>query len=109
MVNIPMHDRRQAQLFQLAKFEAQRSAGEVHLARHLNQGSKCDSVQRHRMATSERIQVDAVAVIRANHGQTGEPAFGCFSLLHNREMTPAAEIQEARHGHAMTPADDRGS
>jgi hypothetical protein len=41
-------------------------------------------------------------VIRANHGQTGEPAFSCFSLLYNREMTPAAEIQEARHGHTMT-------
>jgi hypothetical protein len=43
-----------------------------------------------------------VAVIRANHGQAGEPAFSCFGLLHNREVAPAAEIQEAGHGHIET-------
>ena len=96
-----MHDRRQAQLTEMVKFEAQRSAGEVHLARHLNQGPECDPLQRHRMATSERVQVNAVAVIRANHGQAGKPAVSCFGLLHNREVAPAAEIQEARHGHIM--------
>jgi hypothetical protein len=97
-----MYDRRQMQLPELAKFEAQWSAGEVHLARYLNQGPERDSLQRHRMATPERIQVDAVAVIRANHGQAGEAAFSCFGLLNNREVAPAAEIQEARHGHAVT-------
>jgi hypothetical protein len=93
-----MHDHRQMQLPELAKLEAQRSAGEMHLARHLNQGPECDPLQRHRMATSERVQVNAVAVIRANHGQAGKPAFSCFGLLYNREVAPAGEIQEARHG-----------
>jgi hypothetical protein len=102
MIHIPMHDCRQTQLLQLAKVEAQRSAGEVHLARHLNQGPECDPLQRHRMATPERVQVDAVAVIRANHSQAGEPAFSCFGLPHNREIAPAAEIQEAHNGHIMT-------
>jgi hypothetical protein len=54
------------------------------------------------MATPERVQIDAVAVIRANHSQAGEPAFSCFGLLHNGEVAPAAEIQEARHGHILT-------
>ena len=92
MVHIPMHDRRQTQVLQVAKFEAQRSAGEVHLARHLNQRPECDPLQRHRMATPQRVQVDSVAVIRAIHGQAGEPAFSCFGLLYDREVAPAGEI-----------------
>ena len=89
------------QLSEMAKFEAQRSAREVHLTRHLNQAPECDPLQRHRVATPECIQVDAMAVIRADHGQAGEPAFSGFSLLHDREVGPAAEIQEACHGHIM--------
>jgi hypothetical protein len=54
------------------------------------------------MAAPKRVQVDAVAVIRANHGQAREPALSCFGLLHDREVASAAEIQEARHGHIMT-------
>jgi len=102
MVHVPMHDGRQMQLPELVKFEAQWSAGEIHLARYLNQGPERDPLQRHRMATPQRIQVDAVAVIRANHGQAGEAAFSCFGLPNNREAAPAAEIQEAHHSHAAT-------
>src|SRR5262249_50033382 len=80
----------------------QRSAGEVHLARHLNQGPECYPLQRHRMATPQRVQVDAMTVIRANHSQAGEPAFSRFGLPHNREIAPAAEIQYAHNGHIRT-------
>ena len=80
------------QLRELTKFEAQRSAGEVHLARHLNQRSQGDPLQRYRMATPERVKIDAVAVIRTNHGQAGEPAFSCFGLLYCREAVPTADI-----------------
>src|SRR5262249_21696548 len=78
------------------------AAGEVHLARHLNQGPECYPLERHRMATPQRVQVDAMTVIRANHSQAGEPAFSCFGLPHNREVAPAAEIQEAHNSHIMT-------
>jgi hypothetical protein len=74
----------------------------VHLVRHLNQGPECYPLQRHRMATPQRVQVDAMAVIRTNHGQAGEPAFSCFGLPHNREVAPAADIQEAHNSHIMT-------
>src|SRR5262249_22798837 len=97
------------QLLQLAKLEAQRSAGQVHLARHLNQGPECYPLQRHRIATPQCVQVDAMAVIRANHGQAGEPAFSCFGLPHNGEVAPAAEIQEAHNSHILTLNRDRGS
>ena len=102
MVHIPVHDRRQIQLPEVAKFEAQRSAGELHLARHLDQGPERGPFQRYRMATPERVQVDAVAVIRANHGQAGKPAFSCFGLPDNRESPLAAEIQQVRHDHVLT-------
>ena len=66
-----MYNRRQMQLFEMAQFEAQCSTGEVHLGRDLNQSPECDPLQRHRVATPQRVQIDAVAVIGANHGQTG--------------------------------------
>ena len=97
-----MHDRRQMQLPELAKFEAQRSAGEVHVARHLNQGPKCNPLKRNRMSTPERIKVDSVTMIRANHGETGKPALSCFGLLDNWKATSAPEIQETRHGNVVT-------
>jgi hypothetical protein len=49
------------------------------------------------MATPERVEVDAVAVIRADHGQTGKSAFSCFGLSDNRKMALGAEIREACH------------
>ena len=49
------------------------------------------------MATPQCVKVDAVTVIRTNHGQAGEPAFSCFGLLYNREAAPATEVQDARH------------
>src|SRR5262249_49125364 len=53
------------------------------------------------MATPERVQVDAVAVIGTYHGQAGEPAFSRFSLLDNREAALAAEIQQGCHDHIL--------
>jgi hypothetical protein len=41
-------------------------------------------------------------MIRANHGQTGEPALSCFGLLDNWEAASAAEIQDTRHGNIVT-------
>jgi len=72
MVHVPVDNRRQAQLPDVGEFKAQWPAGELHLARHLNYGPECHAFQRYRMATPERVQVDAVAVIRANHGQAGK-------------------------------------
>jgi len=101
MVHIPVHNRRQLQLSEVTKLEAQRSARKLHLGRHLNHGLERNPFQRHRMATPERVQVDAVAVVGTNHRQAGEPAFSCLGLPDNREVTPAAKIQEARHDHVL--------
>src|SRR5215472_8750162 len=73
----------------------------MHLVRHLNHRPECDPLQRYRMATPERVKVDAVAVIRANHGQAGEPAFRCFGLVHNREVPLGIKIQQTRHGYIL--------
>ena len=102
MVHIPVHDRRHMQALEVTKFEAQRSADEMHLARYLDQGPERGPFQRHRMAAPERVQVDAVAVIRADHCEAGEPAFSRLSLLDNWEAALAAEIQQDRHDHILT-------
>ena len=81
-------------------------AGKVQVSGDLDQRSERHPFERHRMPSAKRVQVDAVAVIRANHGQAGEPAFSCFGLLNNREVAPAAEIQKARH---VTLTLSRGS
>jgi hypothetical protein len=92
MAHVPVHDRRQVQLLEVVKFEAHRSAGELHLARHLNHGSECDAFQRYRMATPKRVQIYTMPVIRANHGQASESAFSLFGLADNREVAQAGEI-----------------
>src|SRR4029077_21107906 len=97
-----MHDRGQMQLLELTKFKAQRPAGEVHVARHLNQGSERDPLKRNRMSAPERIKVDAVTVIRTKHGETGEPALSCFGLPNDWKAASAAEIQQTRHGNVVT-------
>ncbi len=72
------------------------------MARHLNQGSERDPLKRNRMSAPKRIKIDAVTVIRANHGETGEPALSCFSLLNDWQAAPTAEIQQTRQGNVVT-------
>ena len=55
------------QLPELAKFEAQRSAKEVHLACNLNESPKRDPLQGNRMSAAESIQVKPVSMVRADH------------------------------------------
>src|SRR3974390_1152143 len=102
MVHIPVNDRRHTQAPEVTKFEAHRSADEMHLACDLDQRPERGPFQRHRMATPERVQVDAVAVVRANHCQAGEPAFSRLGLLDYWEAALAAEIQRDRHDHILT-------
>src|SRR6516165_4119659 len=102
MVHIPVHDLRQMQLPEVVDFKAKWSAGELHLACHLNYCPERDAFQRHRMAPPKRVQIDAMSVIRADHGQAGEPTFGRLGLLDNRQDAPAAEIQQAHHDPILT-------
>jgi hypothetical protein len=44
------------------------------------------------MTTPKRIEVNAVAVIRGNHGEAGKSAFGRFRLLDDRQATPTRKI-----------------
>ena len=79
----------------MVKLEPQRSAGEVHLARDLNQGPQRHAFQRHRVATPERVQVDAVAVIGAIMARQASP-HSAASVCWMTGRGPAAEIQQAR-------------
>jgi hypothetical protein len=53
------------------QFEAERTACQVHLIGHLDEPSERNALQRHGMTAPERVQVDAVAMIRRDHCQAG--------------------------------------
>jgi hypothetical protein len=75
----------------LSKFEAQRSAGELHLICDLNDGPKRHTPERYGLATALRVEMDTVvmvAMVRTNHSQAGKSAFDRFSLPDNRYVTP---------------------
>src|SRR5262245_16804394 len=102
MIHVPVHYSRQLQPPEIGHFEAQRSAREVHLARHLDEGPECDPLQRYRVLTAKSIKINAVPVIGANHGQAGQPAFGRFRLTDHGEMATASKIQQGGHDYILT-------
>lgn len=101
MFHIPVHDRGQIELPEVAELEPQRSAGELHVVGHLDYGPKRHTPQRYWIAPPECVHVDAVPMIRANHCQAGKSAFGRFGLTDNWQVTPAAEIEQVRHNHVL--------
>src|SRR5437763_346191 len=102
MIHVPVHDRGQRQTPEMPKLETNRPTAKMHLTGDVNERSESDSFQRYRMAAPERVQIDAVAVVRRDHGQTGETAFGGFRLMDDGQAAPAAEIQQTRHDHILT-------
>ena len=60
----------------------------MQLARHLDQGAQRHPLQRHRMATPQRVQIESVAVVRGDHGQAGEAALGRFGLPDDGQAVP---------------------
>ena len=89
------------------KLEAQRPAGQVHLARDLDQAAQRDALQRDRMTAAQRVQVDAVAVVGGDHGQAGEPAFRRLGLQDHRQAPAAAELQKACASRSHPRAEQR--
>ena len=67
------------------ELEAQRSARQVQLVRHLDQPAQRHALQRDRMPAAQRVQVDAVAVVAGDHRQAGEPALGRLGLQDVRQ------------------------
>jgi hypothetical protein len=102
VVHVPVHDGRQLQLPQVRKLETNGPTGKMHLVRDLHQATQGHSFQRHGMATPQRVQVDAVAVVRSDHCEAGETTFSRFGLIDDRQAAPAAEIQQARQAHILT-------
>src|SRR5258708_3717120 len=95
VIHVPVHDRRQVQLWQMVELEAQRTANQVEMGRHLDQGAERGSFQRYGMATSERVQVDTVPVVRGDHRQASEPAFRRLGLYDDRQPVAGVEVQHA--------------
>ena len=85
MVQIPVHDRRQGQPAQIVQLKAKRPAGQMHLVGDLDQTPERHALQRHRVAAPQRVQVNAMAMVGGDHGQTGEAALGRFRLQDLRQ------------------------
>src|SRR6266566_4393427 len=91
------------QLPKLTKLETHRPADQVQMGSHFDEGPQRHPLQRYRMTTPKRVQVDAMAMIRGNHGQASQSAFGRFGLLDDGQAAPAGEVEQARgHGHILT-------
>ena len=86
---------------------------QVQLARHLDEGPQRHAVERHGVAAPQRVQIDAVAVVRGHHREAGEPALGRFRLTDEGQAPAAAEAEEAHRSHPYAaqrvrePADER--
>src|SRR5260370_1000856 len=84
-----------AQLWPMGDQEGHRTASQVEMRRDVDQGAERRSFQRYRMATSERVQVDTVPVVRGDHRQASEPAFRRLGLHDDRQLVAGAEVQHA--------------
>jgi hypothetical protein len=56
------------------------------------------------MTAPECAQVDAVPMIRGNHGQTGEPAFGRLCLYDEWQAISNAKVEETLNHFWLSPA-----
>src|SRR5689334_927817 len=86
-------------MFQL---ETNCARGEAQLAGHMDYGPERHSFERYRIPAAQSVQVDAVAVIRGDHGQACEPAFSGLRLMNDREMPARFEMQQRCHDHILT-------
>src|ERR1051325_4404789 len=88
----------------MGKLETQRPAGEIQIAGDFHQRSQRHAFERYRMAASQLIQVDTVAVIGRKHGQASQPAFGRLRLLDDWEPPfRVGEVQQVQcHLHILT-------
>src|SRR4051812_33688719 len=86
----------------MVKLDAQRTAGELQVARGFDERAQRNAFQRNRMATPQRVNVDPMAEICCDHCQTGEPALCRLSLQGDRQMGAAAKIQKILlHDHIL--------
>src|SRR5262249_56704505 len=67
VAHVPVEDRRSAQLVQMLELVSERPAKQMQLARHLNQSTKRNPVQRYGMPSSQGVQVELVTVIGSYH------------------------------------------
>src|SRR5262245_64302563 len=102
MVHVPVDYGRQLQPPEMGHFEAERPAREMHLARDLNEGPECDPLERYRMLAAKGIKIDAVPVIGADHGQTGQTAFRGMRQADDWEIVVDGKIEKGGHDHILT-------
>jgi hypothetical protein len=94
VVEIPVQDGWQPQLFQMHRLESQRPAGEAQPARDIDQALKRDALNRDRKAPPQRVEIEFVAMVSGDHGEACEPAFRHFGLQDHRQTRAAGEIQK---------------
>jgi len=99
MAHVPMDDGRKPELLQLIHLEAHGPGREVEIICDLHQSAQRDPLQRNGVSAPQRVQVNAVAVVRGHHCQTCEPALGGFRLPNHGETGCPVQVQHQSHPH----------
>ncbi len=102
VVEIPMQNRRQAQLAQLGQIQLDRTRGQMQLVGDTDHMVQSRAFQRHRKLAAQAGDVEPVAVVGCHHRQTGQPAFGGFGLQNQRGFLAAGKIQHGLYAHRYT-------
>ncbi len=93
MIEVPMQDRRHGHARQRFERHLHRPRAELQLSCDLHDVSERRALHGERVPTTQRRQIDIVAVIRGHHRQTGQPAFGGFCLQHDRRALFSREVE----------------
>src|SRR3954454_20825608 len=87
----------------MPQLEPEWPAEKMKMARDLDQGAKRDAIEGGRVAASQGVQVNAMAVGRGHHGEAREAAFRRFRLSNDGQMTACRKTEEAHPTYIRTP------
>ena len=116
MAHVPVQDRRQPQSRKTFGLEAQWPPHESDPLRRLDDADEGHALQRNRIAAAQAGKIGPLAVVRRNHRETGETAFGRFGLAnvgnfpsHDRMIGHADLPRRLRTGSRTQSSSDRRS
>jgi hypothetical protein len=93
MSHVPVQDRWQTQLTEMAHLDSQRPAYQPQVSCYFFEVAESDTFQRYRVAAPQAIQVSSVSMIGRYHGETCQPALCRLRLPDNRKKPASAEVQ----------------
>ena len=94
VVQIPMEDRRQAELAEQVQIQPQWASGQVEALGKLDQVGERRALQRNRVLSSQGDEVGLVSEVAGDHGKARQAALGRLGLEHERRSFATGEGEE---------------